>query len=648
MIFIFIVFCEYVLGGGTGSFNKHLAKKHGITKETHAASGSGTTSGSGQQQWATDFPGGPGGTPFRYNRDEMIDEFSKYVIGDELPFNHGESHRYEYFNRKCLQPQFRAIPRNTLKRRTIKLYEAKRYELTQMFKTFDGRVSLTTDIWSAPPHLEPYMCVTAHWIDRNWSIQKRIIAFELMPERHTGENIKYRLVEICKEWNLLDKIFSCSTDNASANIKCMELLYNEPAFTRILGGSLLHVRCCAHIVNLSCQAGIKNLSDLLGPIRDIVKWLRLGHVKRRYKQLCAQYELRKVYWVLDTPTRWGSTHDLLKKAIAYRPVITQLYSEFTDSHISISDDTWDLAIGVQKLLEAYVHATKIFSYVYQPNVHLVISECVTVFYHLHSYSYEDTNIFLKPILEEMMNKWKTYFNDFPYIYGIATILDPCFKTEALSKIIGFYYQALNRPATDVHNYVGNCKKLLVDLYDHYSSIYNPSRDTSRRASVSARPDYYNPVIANIMSRDDTFLGLGSSSSSSTASYLEVDNYLKHHFEIDLSNYNILEWWREKSVKYPILSRIAKDILAIPASTVASESAFSAGKRVLDEKRSRLAPHSIQICVCKKDWDQAEVRMQGERDEDDEEEDDPWMMMDTSASSGAESGEASNQPNDDDE
>ncbi|XP_057538639.1 uncharacterized protein LOC130816073 [Amaranthus tricolor] len=36
-------------GGGTGSFNKHLAKKHGITKETHAASGSGTTSGS--RQW---------------------------------------------------------------------------------------------------------------------------------------------------------------------------------------------------------------------------------------------------------------------------------------------------------------------------------------------------------------------------------------------------------------------------------------------------------------------------------------------------------------------------------------------------------------------------------------------------------------------
>jgi hypothetical protein len=175
----FIVFCEYVLGGGTGSFNKHLAKKHGITKETHAASDSGTTSGS-RQQWATDFPGG--GMPFKFNRNEMIDEFSKYVICDELPVNHGESKTCEYYTRKTLQPQYRVIPRNTLKRRTIKLYESKRYELVKMFKSFNGKVSITTDIWSAPPHLESYMCVTAHWIDHDWFIQKRIIAFELMPE----------------------------------------------------------------------------------------------------------------------------------------------------------------------------------------------------------------------------------------------------------------------------------------------------------------------------------------------------------------------------------------------------------------------------------------------------------------------------------
>ena len=49
----------------------------------------------------------------------MIDEFSKYVISDELEFNHGESKAYEYYIRKTLQPQYRVILRNPLKRHTI-------------------------------------------------------------------------------------------------------------------------------------------------------------------------------------------------------------------------------------------------------------------------------------------------------------------------------------------------------------------------------------------------------------------------------------------------------------------------------------------------------------------------------------------------
>ena len=72
-----------MLGGGTRFFNKYLAKKHGITKKTHATSASRTTSGRRQTQlggWTTQMP--DGGMPFNYNRNEMIDEFSKYVISE--------------------------------------------------------------------------------------------------------------------------------------------------------------------------------------------------------------------------------------------------------------------------------------------------------------------------------------------------------------------------------------------------------------------------------------------------------------------------------------------------------------------------------------------------------------------------------------
>ena len=54
-------------------------------------------------------------------------------------------------------------------------------------------------------------------------------------------------------------------------------------------------------------------------------------------------------------------------------------------------------------------------------------------------------------------------------------------------------------------------------------------------------------------------------------------------------------------RFPILTQIARDVLAIPISTVASESAFSTGGGVLDAFRSCLTPRIVQAIICAQDW-----------------------------------------------
>ena len=78
-------------------------------------------------------------------------------------------------------------------------------------------------------------------------------------------------------------------------------------------------------------------------------------------------------------------------------------------------------------------------------------------------------------------------------------------------------------------------------------------------------------------------------------------YLEDEVEDDYEGFELLKWWKSKSTKYSVLSLMARDILAIPISTVSSESAFSTGGRVLDPYRSSLKAETIEALICTQNW-----------------------------------------------
>ncbi|KAL4578426.1 hypothetical protein LXL04_014549 [Taraxacum kok-saghyz] len=58
-----------------------------------------------------------------------------------------------------------------------------------------------------------------------------------------------------------------------------------------------------------------------------------------------------------------------------------------------------------------------------------------------------------------------------------------------------------------------------------------------------------------------------------ANQIELEVYLSDGMEKRVEDFNILGWWRLNSVKFPVLSEVVKLVLAMPISTVASESIF---------------------------------------------------------------------------
>ncbi|GJS85810.1 zinc finger BED domain-containing protein RICESLEEPER 2 [Tanacetum coccineum] len=102
-------------------------------------------------------------------------------------------------------------------------------------------------------------------------------------------------------------------------------------------------------------------------------------------------------------------------------------------------------------------------------------------------------------------------------------------------------------------------------------------------------------------------GGGSSSGVSRDPYARLLHGLKGHTKKARTDPTMSS--DKEKISYPVLSRMAMDILSVQASSVASESAFSTSGRLLTIRRTRLTPESLEMCMCLKDHLDAQERKQ---------------------------------------
>lgn len=80
---------------------------------------------------------------------------------------------------------------------------------------------LTAYCWTSIQNIS-YMVLTAHFIDCDWKLHKRILNFCTIPN-HKGDTTGKLIEECLIEWGI-ENVFTITLDNASANDKAIDYL----------------------------------------------------------------------------------------------------------------------------------------------------------------------------------------------------------------------------------------------------------------------------------------------------------------------------------------------------------------------------------------------------------------------------------------
>lgn len=134
----------------------------------------------------------------------MREGISHWLTMHEHPFTMVEEEGFNLMMKRGI-PQWTAVSRHTIRLDCFKVYDYEKKKLKTLLKKVD-QISLTTDLWKSKPQKIEYMVLTAHFVDMDWKLQKRVLNFVHLPPPRKGANIADCILTCLREWEIEDKV----------------------------------------------------------------------------------------------------------------------------------------------------------------------------------------------------------------------------------------------------------------------------------------------------------------------------------------------------------------------------------------------------------------------------------------------------------
>ena len=423
----------------------------------------------------------------------------------------------------------------------------------------------TTDLWtSAAKH--PYLSVTVHFINDEWSLETVCLDTVLLFVDHSGQNLTEAFQDVLANWNLCqDKLVCTTTDIGSNFVSAFE---NHLELTRL--------SCFGHNLDLAINKALQidRVQQAITRCHTLVALFSRSWKKNRDLQQ-KQIELRLPEHTLisNVTTRWDSTYSMMARILEQQQAISAVLAEDRKNWYRMPSDreftTLEIVSQVLRPLSVFTDAlsgeTQVTVSAIRPLLKHIASTLLSV-------SPGDCTL-IKEMKETIADSLESRYihQEVAELLDRCTFLDPRFKSNALP---------------DSTSTIGLLKAEAKEIVKNLAA--GPS---SGAIEETPPPPKKSKGLGAILMKAAPDRPRKAESVTE-----RIAREFEHFLLQPTADADALSWWRTNLHSCPILVHLARKYLCVCGTSVPSERLFSQAGYIVNHLRTHLSPEHVNMLV----------------------------------------------------
>ncbi|KZS09848.1 Uncharacterized protein APZ42_025826 [Daphnia magna] len=419
------------------------------------------------------------------------------------------------------------------------------------------------DVVSSKYRMFPFLGITKHWIQYG-KINDICLSLTHLKGPNSGENLFETFIEVVEnDFGLLHK----PIQNFQQQQKVFDLELEDDA----------------EFENEDMVAS----NNIIRKLRRLVNSIRSSGQRRElFEASCEDVNVNPLELIIDCPLRWNSTCAMMERALKMK----QKSNESSIKKVSLVNREWEFLACVHELLKDYKTTSEAMGNTRYPTISQVFPFFHLIIHKHNAYlgckamenpdlitleSSGKPKILIEAVLEARKKLMKYFYmantSDSLHYVSTANLLDLRFKQEYFRQA-GWQTRKINEMREKAHSL--------------WLSVYKP---IPQRSTYLAKDTVKESSIADLLwsvCSSETFLPLHDEENNNSD---EFQLYLKEPIVQARGFTDIINWWQSQNLKYPNLSEMAMDILAIPATSVPVGREFSGLADIITSNRANLNP-----------------------------------------------------------